>query len=123
MLPFGYSDNSKKSLTRLYNELYKPGLYKDLWYYWDEKPVIMAYCDNFDKNVPEEKEILDFFTYRPGQPDYVNGPANNPNWKQWGWLEVYPQHGYVKTEKGYEQVTVGMAQNTSDATNGHCSAF
>lgn len=123
MLPFGYSDNSKKSLTRLYNELYKPGLYKDLWYYWDGKPVIMAYCDNFDKNVPEEKEILDFFTYRPGQPDYVNGPANNPNWKQWGWLEVYPQHGYVKTEKGYEQVTVGMAQNTSDATNGHCSAF
>ena len=124
MLPFGYSHYSKKSLTRLYRELYKPGLYSDLWYMWDGKPVIMAYCDNFDNAVPEEKEILDFFTFRPGQPDYVNGPSDNKNWKQWGWLEVYPQHGYVKTpDGGFEQVTVGIAQNTSDATNGHCSAF
>lgn len=122
MLPFGYSNDSKISLTRLYRELYKPGLYKDLWYMWDGKPVIMAYCDNFSPDVPEEKEILDFFTYRPGQPDYVNGPQGP--WKQWGWLEVYPQHGYVEMPGGgYEEVTVGIAQNTSPAKGGHCSAF
>ncbi len=123
MLPFGYSSYSITSLRHLYDELYKPGLYKDLWYYWDGKPVIMAYNDNLNAEDEIEKEILDFFTFRPGQPDYVNGPADNPRWKQWGWLEVYPQHGYVKTPEGYEQVTVGIAQNACDASGGHCQAF
>ena len=65
--------------------------------------------------------IKSFFTFRPGQPDYVNGPSTN---LQWGWLENYPQHGYVsQTTGGYEQVTVGVAQNASDASGGHASGF
>ncbi len=65
--------------------------------------------------------IKSFFTFRPGQPDYVNGPSRGD---QWGWLENYPQHGYVgSSEKGYEQVTVGVAQNARDASDGHCYAF
>ncbi len=65
--------------------------------------------------------IKSFFTFRPGQPDYVNGPSTN---QQWGWLENYPQHGYVsKATGGYEQVTVGVAQNASDASGGHASGF
>jgi hypothetical protein len=65
-------------------------------------------------------EIKNFFTFRPGQPDYVNGPARND---QWGWLENYPQHGYVPSAGGYEQVTVGVGQNARDASAGHCYAF
>jgi hypothetical protein len=65
--------------------------------------------------------IKDFFTFRPGQPDYVNGPSRND---QWGWLENYPQHGFApKAEGGYEEVTVGVAQNASDASGGHASGF
>jgi len=65
--------------------------------------------------------IKQFFTYRPGQPDYVSGPTRND---QWGWLENYPQHGYVKkTGGGYEQATVGVAQNASDESGGHASAI
>jgi len=65
--------------------------------------------------------IKTFFTFRPGQPDYVNGPSTN---NQWGWLENYPQHGYgYKNGGGYEQVPVGVAQNASDASGGHASGF
>ncbi len=64
--------------------------------------------------------IKSFFTFRPGQPDYVNGPSTN---QQWGWLENYPQHGYVYQNGGYEQVPVGVAQNASDASGGHASGF
>ena len=65
--------------------------------------------------------IKNFFTFRPGQPDYVNGPSRNDHW---GWLENYPQHGYVGSPStGYEQVTVGVAQNARDASGGHCYAF
>ena len=80
----------------------------------------MGYPDKLT-DLAEDSAIAEFFTFRPGQPDYVNGPKRND---QWGRFESYPQHGYVKRENGkFEQVTVGVAQNAGPSTNGHCSAF
>lgn len=120
MLPFSYTDHSLTSLRQLYRDVYQPGRYENLWFYWKGKPCIMAYPDNLtdEKN---DREIAEFFTFRPGQPDYVDGPKRDD---QWGWLENYPQHGYIMQENGkYEQVTVGIAQNAAPETKGHCSAF
>ncbi len=65
--------------------------------------------------------MKNFFTFRPGQPDMVYGSTRNDHW---GWLEVAPQHGFVKKANGkYEQATVGVAQNASDASGGHACAF
>ena len=120
MLPFAPFPQSLISLRQLYRDVYKPGRYKNLWFIWKGKPCIMGYPDNLT-NSAEDREIAEFFTFRPGQPDYVNGPKRTD---QWGWLENYPQHGYVKSEDGkFEQATVGVAQNASPSTNGHCSAF
>ncbi len=120
MLPFGPSAHALVSLRQLYRDVYQPGRYKNLWFVWKGKPCIMGYPDNLT-NSAEDKAIAEFFTFRPGQPDYVNGPKRND---QWGWLENYPQHGYVKGENGkFEEVTVGVAQNASPSTKGHCSAF
>jgi hypothetical protein len=120
MLPFGAAPHSLVSLRQLYNDVYKAGKYENLWFIWKGRPCIMAYPDNLT-NSAEDQEIAEYFTFRPGQPDYVDGPTRND---QWGWLENYPQHGYVKGKDGkFEQVTVGVAQNASPETNGHCSAF
>lgn len=120
MLPFGPVPHGLESLRQLYRDVYKPGRYKDLWFIWKGKPCIMGYPDLLSDS-EEDQKIEAFFTFRPGQPDYVNGPSRND---QWGWLENYPQHGYVKGEDGkFEQVTVGVAQNASPETDGHCSAF
>ncbi len=122
LLPFGPSVDSRTSLRHLYDKYYSKGLYRNLWFMWEGKPCIMAYPDNLTDEA-KDKEIRSFFTFRPGQPDYVDG--QNPNYpNQWGWLENYPQHGYVVGEDGKaELVTVGVAQNASPETNGHCSAF
>ncbi|MFA5814540.1 MAG: hypothetical protein WC865_02855 [Bacteroidales bacterium] len=97
MLPFAPVPNSLVSLRQLYRDLYKPGRFENLWFVWKGKPCIMGY------------------------PDYVNGPSRND---QWGWLENYPQHGYVKDQNGkFEQLSVGVSQNASPSTKGHCSAF
>ena len=122
MLPFGFSENSLYSLRHLYDRLYSKGKYKNLWLHWNGKPVIMAYPHNLTDS-EQDRAIKEFFTFRPGQPDYVDGP--NPAFpNQWGWLENYPQHGYVPTPDGsYELVTVGIAQNACPETKGHCSAF
>lgn len=122
MLPFGYSSSSLTSLRHLYEKYYSKALYKNLWFYWDGKPCIMAYPDNLTDS-EEDRAISAFFTFRPGQPDYVNGPDKMRK-NQWGWLENYPQHGYVELpEGGYELVTIGVSQNACPETNGHCSAF
>jgi len=120
--PFGVGAHALKSLRQLYYDVYKPGRYQNLWFYWEGKPCIMAYPDNLTDS-EEDREIAKFFTFRPGQPDYVNGPTPGRN-DQWAWLENYPQHGYVKKPDGrYEQVTVGVAQNACPESKGHCSAF
>ena len=120
MLPFSATSCSLSSLRQLYKDVYQPGRYRNLWFMWKGKPCIMAYPDNLT-NSPEDRAIASFFTFRPGQPDYVYGPYRND---QWGWLEVYPQHGYGASSDGkYEEVPVGVAQNTSPASKGHCSAF
>jgi len=265
LLPFGATEGAMSSLTELYDDLYAPGLYKDLWFMWKGKPLIMAYpesmkvkrnsaglkftassafygltasCPSWGNNIgnltfrlykwnnsyaetvavnpvvektfqnfadnatlkltfnkqeagtylwelckgteivgvwkydettantvsyfnsaqisgsyeseiayssslnfvpltrgensspvqilqmtdqQKVNEVKSFFSFRPAQADYVNGPKRND---QWGWLETYPQHEYVSKESGgYEQVPVGVAQNASDASGGHASAF
>jgi len=56
--------------------------------------------------------MREFFTFRPGQPVYNQGPTRPDHW---GWLEIAPQHGFVETpEGGFEQVTVGVSQNWSE---------
>lgn len=120
MLPFGPVANSDVSLRQLYKDIYQPKRFANLWFEWKGKPCIMAYPDNLGKS-GLDKEITSFFTFRPGQPDYVDGPTRKD---QWGWLENYPQHGYRANDQGkFEQVTVGVAQNAGPLTDGHCSAF
>lgn len=120
MLNFGPMRDSLKMLRALYQDLYKPGLYRDLWFLWKGKPLIMAYPDC----IPEKgagaydtallNEIREFFSFRPGQPAYSGGPCR-PD--QWGWLERYPQNKYVgQKDGGCEMVTVGVGQNSNSET-------
>lgn len=119
MLPFFNLDYVETSLRQLYRDIYKPGLHPELWFYWNGKPLIYANPDAISRrlttaagdDLQEVKEILGFFTFRSGQPAYVGGPRRPDDW---GWLEVYPQNGYVRrTDGSYEMVTVGVAQNHS----------
>ena len=115
LLPFGATEGSLSSLRKLYADIYKPQKYQSLWYRINGVPMIMAYPDNLTADATDQA-IKNFFTFRPGQPDYVSGASREG---QWGWLECYPQHEYNHGE----QMTVGVAQNTNEAHNGHAYAF
>ncbi|MDR0713532.1 MAG: hypothetical protein LBF89_04640 [Bacteroidales bacterium] len=107
MLAFNAGDDRRVAIEEIYRDLYTPGVYKDLFFLWKGKPLIMAYPENLSE------EIRNYFTFRPGQPVYNQGPTREDHW---GWLEIYPQHGYidvVSTAAKYEQATVGVAQNWS----------
>jgi len=128
MLPFGAQEHIRVSLLQLYRDLYRPGKFRDLWFYWNGRPLIHAnptviLAGALDPNAsPEDQkdceEILRFFTFRPLQPDYTRGPVS-PD--QWCWLEVFPQHAYgPKTDGTFEMCPAGVAQNHSwSAEDGH----
>ncbi len=119
MLPFFNLDYTETSIRQLYRDIYQKGVHPELWFYWNGKPLIYANPDAIRRRLKtaegeelrETEEILGFFTFRSGQPAYTGG-ARRPD--DWGWLEVYPQNGYVQRADGsYEMVTVGVAQNHS----------
>lgn len=97
-------------INRLWNDLYKPGLWRDLWFMWDGKPLILA-----NKHFVKDEEMLAFFTFRRPMPDYWLGP-DGPG--QWSWLEVYPQHVFRNSGGEAEQMSVGVAQNALPDTPG-----
>ena len=101
-----------KVVKELYENLYKPGLYSDLWFQWKGRPLILADKDKVDEG------LRDFFTYRKPEPSYFVGPSG-PN--QWGWLEVYPQHIFYDEAGKPEQMTVGIGQNGKAPDR--CAAF
>ncbi len=100
LAPFG---DPTVVVQAVYEDLYSKGLYEELWFRWDGKPLIMA-----DPAYIQDAAIKDFFTFRKPIPSYFTGPSG-PD--QWGWLEVFPQHTFRDKEGHVEQVTVGIAQN------------
>ncbi len=118
MMNFGPAPSTLTMLRSVYQDLYRPGKYRDLWFMWDGKPLVMAYPES----IPQEgkspydtrllQEIREFFTFRPGQPGYATG-SRRPD--QWSWLEIAPQNGFGQREDGsFEMCSVGVAQNARE---------
>lgn len=86
----------------IYEELYKPGFYKDLWFYWNGKPLMI--CDP-EKATPE---VRSFFTLRRAHWPFEQ--VNTPY--AWHWEAAYPQvYGFADDPGRPEQVNVSIAQN------------
>ena len=118
LLPFGPTPGSVEQVEMMYLDFFRTDKFQKLWFYWDEKPMLMGY-NNFGSGSNLHKEILSFFTFRPGQPAYV---VEGRQLGTWGWLSTYPQAVYYKDRDGYrdktiEQMTVGVAVNHNYATN------
>jgi len=91
-----------ETANELYNTLYEPGLYKELWFRWQAKPLLI--CD------PNEASpaVKAFFTLRKAHWPFklVNTPY------AWHWESAYPQvYGYTDDPTEPEMVNVAAAQN------------
>ena len=87
---------------RLYDQLYQPGLYPELWFNWQGRPLLL--CD------PESvsHELKKFFTLRRAHWPFTM--VNTAN--AWHWEATYPQpFGYTDDPNTPEQVNVSVAQN------------
>jgi len=101
-LVFMVNTEAKATADELFNDLYKPGLYPDLWFHWQGKPLMI--CDP-EKASPEVK---DFFTLRRAHWPFEM--KNTPY--AWHWEATFPQpYGFTDDPNVPEQVNVAVAQN------------
>ena len=114
MLPFWDKTYTSIQVQSIYLDIFRANKFQNLWFYWDDKPMLMAIKGSFDaSNSAIEKEIANFFTFRAGQPGYV---VDKTGYSDWGWLSMYPQAIYYKNAVDHragivEQMTVGVAMN------------
>ncbi len=115
LLPFAATSGSNEQIESIYLDIYRPGKYQELWFYLDGKPMLMAHKGPSTTGL--HKEILNFFTYRPGYAGYVN-KGSATQYGSWGWLSITPQAAYYanrndRPKKLEEQTTVGVSMNHS----------
>jgi hypothetical protein len=99
---FMVNTRAGEAAQEIYNDLYKPGLHKDLWFQWQGKPLMI--CDPAEAS-PELKE---FFTLRKAHWPFELVNTHNA----WHWEATYPQvYSYDADPTKPEQVNVAVAQN------------
>ncbi len=105
---FAFMVNTKAGETaqQIYRDLYQPGLYRELWFYWRGKPLLI--CDP----AAASAELRKFFTLRRAHWPFTL--TNTPY--AWHWEATYPQpYGYTDDPQQPEQVNVSVAQNLRQA--------
>ncbi len=91
-----------KTAAKLYNDLYKPGLFRNLWFIWKGKPLLI--CDPAEAS----PEMRQFFTLRAAHWPFTLVNTHN----EWHWETTYPQaYSYDDDPAKPEQVNVAVAQN------------
>lgn len=114
ILNFAGSEDCRAQLTFLYDNLYSKGLYKDLWFMWEGKPLIMADIAALDIREEKDREIFGFFTFRDNESTYFTDDFSYTE-GTWGWCSDYPQTKFGKKLSGQtEQMCVSVAQNANE---------
>lgn len=114
ILPFGDYSYTHTDLVNLYNNIYSKNRYRDLWFIWDGKPLVLADKNSLDANVEADKKILDCFTFRDNEPTYFTKDMRITE-ETWGWCSSYPQTRFGYSLNGdVEQMCVSVAQNAAE---------
>lgn len=74
------SDGGGPSLREVYRDLYQPGLFPELWFQWEGKPLIVAHPDTATSDA-----MRNFFTFRKPTWDHPREADT------WTWCQKYPQ--------------------------------
>lgn len=114
ILSFGDDEYVHNQLVSLYDNLYSKGLYSDMYFMWDSKPMLMADATVLNILDKKDKAIFDFFTFRKCETTYF---VNDTSYLEdiWGWCSDYPQTRFGRKPFGKtEQICVSVAQNANE---------
>ncbi len=101
---FTTAARSGETMNLLYDQFYSQDLFMDLWFKWDDKPLIFG-----DINDPElRSDVKIFFTIKYSWA--WTDAKTKPN--HWQWLDTYPQDfGWSVSSTTPEQIPVAIASH------------
>jgi hypothetical protein len=86
----------------IYEDLYQPRLYEELWFQWKGKPLLIA------DPAKVSPEVREFFTLRRAHWPFTQVNTQDA----WHWEAAFPQvYGFSENSAIPEQVNVSVAQN------------
>lgn len=99
-IAFYTNTNSGTRVTSLYNDIYLPNRYPELWFHWDGKPLMIG------DPTQVSSTIQNFFTFRLNE--WPNSPKNNG----FPWMEFRrPQRVHFNSLGEKEIISVSLAQH------------
>ena len=104
-ITFLTNSNHERTVTQIYNRIYKAGKYRPLWFQWQGKPLLMA---NPEGLTPEQKS---FFTLRRSWAWSKGHEWFGDGKDRWPWLDHAPQTPGWHTPGKPEFVSVAVAQH------------
>ena len=105
-IAFMLNAKTDKTAQLLYDELYGPNHFPDLWYRWQGKPLLLAQPDE----VP--KAIRDFFTIKRSWAWTGSSGWFGDGKDKWPWLDNYPQnYGWSANRAVPEELSMCVAQH------------
>ena len=106
-IAFMVNSRAGQTAQKIYELLYKPNLYPELWFRFKGKPLLL--CDPAEAS----GEVRDFFTLRKAHWPFELVNTHNA----WHWEATYPQvYSYDSDPSKPEQVNVSVGQNLHQKT-------
>ncbi|MDO6431703.1 hypothetical protein Q4E93_13955 [Flavitalea sp. BT771] len=95
----------KETVRRLYEAIYAKGLYKELWFYWKGKPLMLCPPEGLSDTTAAFFTCRHSWAWSKGQEWFADGKD------KWPWLDHTPQN-YGWHEKGRpEEISVAVAEH------------
>lgn len=105
-IAFIVNSNPKKTVSRLYENIYKPGLFKDLWFYWKGKPLLLTPPEGLSD------DNKDFFTAKQSWAWSKDQKWFGDGKDKWPWLDHTPQnYGWHESKDIPEAISVAIAEH------------
>ena len=103
---FIVNSNPAKTVNRLYENIYTKGKFKDLWFYWKGKPLLLAPPDDLSEEVKAFFNIRRSWAWTKGQKWFADGKD------KWPWIDHTPQgYGWHEDSSKAEQISVAIAEH------------
>lgn len=95
-----------KTVNRLYEAIYKKGLFKDLWFYWKGKPLLLCPPEGLNDTTKNFFNSRQSWAWSKDQPWFADGKD------KWAWVDHTPQsYGWHEAKDKPEQISVSIAEH------------
>lgn len=105
-LAFIVNSVPEKTVQRLYDQIYKKGLFNDLWFYWKGKPLLLCPPEALNDETRGFFNFRQSWAWSKGQKWFGDGKD------KWTWLDHTPQSfGWHESKDKPEQISVAIAEH------------